>query len=286
MDKHPTFQVAGGSVIGTDHSLPGKPGAKNNHDAFLWKSSPDITVAVVCDGCGSGLHSEVGAKLGAELITQTIINQYIQLMHYQPGARLTRENFWNRVRREVTGGLTQITGLLGPSLSQVINDYFLFTFVGVFITPNVTYVFSVGDGIYCVNGELKSLGPFPGNAPPYFAYNLTGSNLHETNSSLLDINLNEVIPTSSVESLLIATDGAEKFHELASKTVPGRQDLIGPLSQFWEQDFFFDNPDQIRRRLNIINRETVLNQTVIGGPLKDDTTLIVIRKSKIEEETS
>ncbi|MEI6835869.1 MAG: protein phosphatase 2C domain-containing protein [Candidatus Falkowbacteria bacterium] len=285
MDKNLSFQIAGGSVTGTDHSLPGKPGAKNNHDAFLWKVSPEVKVAIVCDGCGSGAHSEVGAKLGAELISQIILNQYIQLVHYQPGAQITRENFWLRVKKEIVNQLTLITGLLGPSLTKVVNDYFLFTFVGVLITPETTYIFSVGDGLYCLNGDLHLLGPFINNAPPYFAYNLTGSNIKETNENWLDIQINEATATSEVKSILIATDGAEKFSKIANQAVPGKQELIGPLSQFWEQDFFFDNPDQVRRRLNIINRETVQNQTVIGGPLKDDTTLIVIRR-KVEEGKS
>ncbi len=54
------FQIAAGSVTGQRHLAA----RRNNQDAFAWWSGRDGLVAVVCDGCSGGAHSEVGAKLG------------------------------------------------------------------------------------------------------------------------------------------------------------------------------------------------------------------------------
>ncbi len=54
------FEVAAGSVTGRSHVLGGKP----NQDAFAFRAADHGLVGVVCDGCGSGAHNEVGAAGG------------------------------------------------------------------------------------------------------------------------------------------------------------------------------------------------------------------------------
>ena len=62
------FQVAGGSVTGRAHAVLGR----GNQDAFAWVDDDGVLVAVVCDGCSSGRHSEVGAHLGARLVATAV----------------------------------------------------------------------------------------------------------------------------------------------------------------------------------------------------------------------
>jgi len=52
------FEYASGSIIGRNHVLAGK----NNQDAYHISVNERFIAVVVCDGCGSGKHSEVGAK--------------------------------------------------------------------------------------------------------------------------------------------------------------------------------------------------------------------------------
>jgi len=67
-------------------------------------------------------------------------------------------------------------------------------------------------------------------------------------------------------------------------TIPGRSEIVGPISQFWGEDRYFENPDGVRRRLALINNEHQTidwrKQTIerTAGRLPDDTTLIVIRR--------
>ena len=68
------FEYAIGSIIGRNHVLAGK----NNQDAYRIVANEKFIIAVMCDGCGSGKHSEVGAKLGARVVSNAladILNQ-------------------------------------------------------------------------------------------------------------------------------------------------------------------------------------------------------------------
>jgi hypothetical protein len=59
---------------------------------------------------------------------------------------------------------------------------------------------------------------------------------------------------------------------------------VGPLSQFWTDDRYFANPDALRRRLTLINRESVRadfeSRRLVRTPglLPDDTTVVVLRR--------
>ena len=94
----------------------------------------------------------------------------------------------------------------------------------------------------------------------------------------------DVIPTSSLDSFLIGTDGAIDLLGLEEVCLPGKTECVGSISQFWENDRYFKNRDNLRRRLSLINRdikrfdkcERRLIQT--KGLLRDDTTVIVGRR--------
>ena len=286
------FNVAGGTVPGTEHTKPGKPGWINNQDAFGWRQTDNCLVAVVCDGCGSGKHSEVGAKVAVSLLTEILAEsaeKYVRQIATLPEeqSELAISFDWNRVKTLVLSHIAVIARAMGGSFSQTINDHFLFTVVGAVITPWNTFLFSVGDGVFVVNGEVFRLGPFPNNAPPYITYSLVGSSLTGCKSELLDIQVNKIIPTNELQSLLVGSDGVLELIDSANKKLPQREGLVGPIDQFWTDDQYFKNDDAVRRRLAMINMERAeidgvnlaagAKPRVVGGLLSDDTTLIVIR---------
>lgn len=268
------FSLSSGSVPGTDHIKPGQPGWTNNHDASASFSGDDFIVSVVCDGCGSGEHSEVGANIGAKLIVKLIVDAIPYLVLKTE----IDENFWERIKVQVVGQLSVMAYAMGSSLTKIVNDYFLFTFVGVLILPQRSYVFSLGDGMYAVNGRVEILGPFPDNSPPYLMYNLTGSSLAHHDPDQLRIKVNESLPTDELQHCLIGTDGVVDFMNLAEQNIPQQVDLIGPLSQFWTNSCYGTNPDAIRRRLALINKERVSGDHIAKGLLRDDTTLVVVSR--------
>lgn len=268
------FELAWGSVIGRDHVLIGK----NNQDACGCHVGADMIVAVVCDGCSGGRHSEVGAKLGARLLVEALRRQLAPALQDErvwrvaaslagltPGetaerspANLNDAGLWESARRAVLRHLGLIVKRMGGHPAQTIHDHFLFTTVGVVVTPRQTALFSLGDGLIALNGELLRLGPFPDNQPPYLGYALDGRIAGRFPKDALRFQVHHVLPTDDVRCLLIGTDGAEDLLKL------------GPLRPFWEDDRCFNNPDMVRRRLVQAGKEP--------GLLPDDTTLVVIRR--------
>lgn len=268
-------KVAFGTVTGRDHVR----GLRNNQDALAVQQSAQGTVLVVCDGCSSGAHSEVGSQLGARLVCSEV-SASLAVFH-----DFRTEGVVERVRQNMLEHIRRVASAMGGSFSKTINDYFLFTVLVAIIGTEVTDIMSIGDGVYAINGEVVTIGPFEGNAPPYPAYSLTGSSLADQRPGFLKFTLQETCATKDVTSLLIGTDGVRDIINIADRAIPGRTELVGPLSQFWEGERYFgDNPYLLARRLNQINpSQPVVRVQEDGGIVRfegllpDDTTLVVAR---------
>lgn len=287
------FEVACGSVTGRDHILAGR----NNQDAYVVTSNGEITVAVVCDGCSGkdqteGKYSEVGALLSAKFLSVAFFDSARLWTEIWNSAYQQSASFFpyaEPVRKDVIARLHALAEHMGSSMTVVVKNYFLFTAVAAIITPYRTWIYSIGDGVYAVNGEFTQIGPFPDNMPPYLAY---GGMVNSSISQDLTVfNLHKSMATADIKSLMIGTDGVIDFHAAAEKNIPGKQELLGPVSQFWTEDKYMTNPDQIRRRLVLANREYAVadwEQRMIRkevGLLHDDTTIIVMRRKSPQRGT-
>jgi hypothetical protein len=282
------FEIATGSVIGRSHRIAGK----NNQDASCVLQTADCTIAIICDGCGSGAQSEVGAKLGARLIAVSLLRRAQELSESDNDAESTIQSLLEMVRCEVLDQLSTLAAGMGECLPRIVNDYFLFTVVGALITPASAVFFSLGDGVLVINDEVTALGPFPGNAPPYLAYGLVESSLKASEPEQLRFRVQRTMPTAELQSFLLGTDGVQDLMHVAPRNLPGKAQLVGPLRQFWQEDRYFANPDMIRRKLAGVNRDVTALRTnhaeshpgcVLhkeAGLLHDDTTLIVGRRQK------
>lgn len=255
-----SFSLAAGSITGRDHRLAGR----SNQDGFAILRQSDRLAIVVADGCSSGLHSEVGAKLGARILAQLL------LIH--ANALLRDSKAIERVRLDALAQIRMLANALGGSFSETINDYFLFTSLLALITPDISLFASLGDGFFAINGTMIRLGPFPGNAPPYLSYGLVETALPPAN---LLFTIQSVLPTNELFSFLLGTDGLQDFCSAETALVPGMDVAVGPLSQFWMDNRFYRNSDQVRRRLAVVNAET---RSAYRGLLPDDTTLVVGRR--------
>jgi len=272
------IRLAYGTIQGADHLRRGM----NNQDAFTIAHSKDCIAVVVCDGCGSGKFSEVGARLGAALLGNSLTRLAQRHLDVtRPQAEDAEFPIFDRARQEVLSMLHVNAMQMGPSLSAVVDDYLLFTVVGALITPLSTTFFWLGDGTLIVNGTKYPLGPFENNAPPYLSYGLVESNASsETRDSLRFITL-APIPTSEVQNFLVGTDGVEELDAARGRKLPGKTGQVPPLSEIWTQPHFFTNPDMINRLLRGLNAEKkTFNAERMGivtehPILKDDTTLIV-----------
>jgi hypothetical protein len=270
------FEVAAGTVVGRHHVRLGV----NNQDGYYLTSTEEATIAIVCDGCSSGVHSEVGAKVGARLVGEAIRRSL-----FEGEAIVEPEKCLELVRQNVLENIKTMAIAMGGNTNEIppkiLQHYFLFTIVGVWIARSGIVTFSLGDGLLIVNDRPTQIGPFANNAPPYLVYDFLDSN-----SDRWKFTIHDRLNLEDLNSILIGTDGVNDLMKLAHCPFPGKPDLIGDIRQFWTQDRYFQNPDTIRRQLSLINREIhkpnwehrqMLKET---GLLPDDTTLIVIRKRK------
>ncbi len=274
------FQVAGASVVGHEHRRL----ERNNQDALGWFAADDAIFAVVADGCGSSRHSEVGAKLGTRLMVAALARRWSDAI----GRDATALQRWliEPACAEVLTHLRAAAEAMGGDITRNLSDYFLFTLVGAVVTPSDTVVFAIGDGVVAVNGAIQELGPFPDNRPPYLAYSLLTEPAGAAPEAALTIHAH--LPTATLDTLLIATDGANELISARGLCLPGRDEPAGALDQFWRDERYFRNPDAIRRRLWLMNRAPLKpdwDRHRVGhvpGLLPDDTTLIAIRRAGLE----
>jgi len=276
------IQYGAGSSIGRKHRVNGI----NCQDAFCVLQSPNRFIAVVTDGLslivGDGeefpTKCEFGANLGAHLIAKTVGELSLRIDMKRESSVLTSRYFWQRIEDDTLAHLRTVALLFGGNLQEVIEKYFLFTSLGVLITPTTSVFYGIGDGNFYVNGTRIQLGPFPDNQPPYLAHRLLSSSRHDFRD--LQFKIYSVIPTQELKNFLIGSDGINDLIVSENALMPGRTETVGSISQFWQNDRYFTNPAAVDLRLSMLsddrqkvdwdNRE--LNK--FPGLLPDDTTII------------
>ncbi len=288
----PKFSVAGGSVVGFDHTRPGQPGSTNNQDAYTWRIGESSTVVIICDGCGSNPYSEVGAHMCAQAAVSTLsrlIRRRDKLSQDNlPGILQTLQG---HMLANITSWAHEMAG--AKTFDDVVQEYFFCTVIGAVITADVTAVFSQGDGVYAVNEKTTVIPPYSNNAPPYLGYGLLPGMFRA--ESQLQFSVRAIVPTVEVQSALIGSDGVYDFMQAETKKLPGKPELLGPLSQFWTMPRYWSNPDAIRRRLALANLETIeldpaaaaggsVRGRIKPGLLHDDTTVVLIRREPEQKE--
>jgi len=284
------FEITGGTITGRLHKKIGK----NNQDASLFQVESDCIIGLVSDGCGSGKFSEFGSQLLVQL-TRDAIHRYLPFLKCVIRNGLCENGFWNLVRTRVRGGMFQVAERFRGDMKKIISDYFLATIVGFIVTPKKTFVFSIGDGEAYLNEHLIKFGSFANNAPPYLAYSLLKKEDQPFDKRHLHFSIDQEMATVDVKNILIASDGLGDLRRLAEKKLPGKEEKVGPINQWWANDKFFENSDLIRRRLFLINNDgmkierdgknitTGLERFV--GLLPDDTTMLVLRRRNRGGET-
>jgi hypothetical protein len=279
-----TFEMAAGSVIGYDHVRRGSAFiGRNNQDAYTLIESPEngLVVGVVCDGCGGGERSEIGAVFMSQLVANWVLDSV-----------LFTGDRWKMVEDEAINGLYRLMCLYRPLDPS---DILLTTVFGFLINEDeerVTIFYS-GDGFYGINSEIVSIESPIENTPPYMAYQIIQPNpdahaifveaLGDHPYGLTTLTW----PMSDVNTVVVASDGLRhmvgnegiRFPSRATKKVPSVFEMICT-------DAIFRNPFGLGNMLNAINNDGVKMKDGrpkrVPGLLLDDTTIIIARR-RIEE---
>lgn len=242
IEKMNKYRVADASIIGTSHRRM----KYKNQDASSVKETENLIVGIVCDGCGSSAHSEVGAQLGARFIA----NKCIELF--------SKDSFdAKQLCREIVHYLHQFTSIsCVGSIDEFVDDYLLFTIIGFVVKPITTHLFWAGDGVTIVNDQVKIIDQ--ANRPKYLAYNLLGDKTdiehHKFNTKMID-------------RLLIGSDGVENIISNQGKTF-GNNVAVSSINELFEHEQFFSHPAALSKFLSDLEATESI--------LFDDTTMILL----------
>ena len=254
-----SFQTAAGTVIGREHVRV----HKNNQDAYALKVTDDMIVAAVCDGCSSGVYSELGARFAANWLVNNV-------GHFLPcPAHALAVCVGNGLSAALRDVLVPMSGRQvdadWSAPPEVVKDYALFTMTVLVMTPEDTIIFGLGDGTWCLEStttrpDLQRLDSGPKNAPKYLGYRLLSSQDREhygIESSSLSPELYDHERTEDVTKVLIGTDGVDDLEE-------------GALWDLLNQDACYKNPSLLTKRLIVLGEQQ--------KRLKDDTTIVMVRR--------
>jgi hypothetical protein len=246
------FVASVGSVTGRDH----RRACRDGQDGYAVVALPNVTAAIVTDGCSSGRTSEVGARLGAAWIADLIARSFCP-------QKSDRDLDLEQAARDVTTGLTTHLEEVARSLSKdgvhgahgaidpnVVGEMLLFGFLAAVATEKGAIVFGVGDGMAWIDGVATVIDPGPENAPMYPAYALLGATIEPRVHHLGD----------NADTIVVATDGVEEL----LKT--GGSDAFETLVR---DDRLLANPSLLRKRLIVLSDR---------GLFWDDATIGIVRR--------
>jgi Protein phosphatase 2C len=252
------IELAVGTVAGSMHRRVGRP----NQDAVSAVRTPHGLALAVCDGCGSGARSEIGAALGARLWSTAIAERLAVPMPLIPAD-------FDRLAATVLERLIIIADTLGDDLAEVTREHLLFTSVCAAITDDQVAVVAIGDGVVGLGDVVHVLGPFSDNQPPY----LTEAWFGVTRTPAVWLRARH-----EIDSLVLATDGA------AALAHRGAGAGAGPtLAQLGGTDVIYRNRYALTRRLTLLADDHVdidwdTHRTVRRPALLDDDTTIVFAR--------
>jgi serine/threonine protein phosphatase PrpC len=243
----PRFCAFAGSVAGLEHRRLGR----NNQDGVAVRALPELSVAVVTDGCSSGASSEVGARLAAAWLAEWLPRVAREDVAAEAWARAIEARLLLAARGVAVG--------LAPDRARrtsVIAEYLLFSFLAAVVVGRRAVVLGAGDGVYSVDGAHSVLEPGDGNAPDYVAYALLGGAPAPRVRVLVDVDARDV------GSLAVCTDGALDVLARAP----------AELTQLEQDRRYERNPSLLQKRLAVLAEQDRL--------LFDDTTVAVLARSE------
>ena len=292
------LEYTGGSVVGQDHlSRGGVLIGKPNQDSMCDMHSLDTNgkrtdVFVVCDGCGSAKFSEVGARIGARIVCQSVMDILLERKAVIDEGIV--ETYLSVIRRIVCNRIdSQVKAMskwdVPPSYMMNLSDFFMFTIMGAFFVDDMVVTFSIGDGYFVINGQVIQRESGEDNAPPYIAYDLMPDSVFQNPEDLRCRNVTkyECHRLEDIDSIIIASDGLRDILSKEGHSYPGREDKIIPSVIDLCGDDYFKNPAKVQRELNLMNTEKIKimengDISRFSGVLSDDTTLYVIRRKEHE----
>ena len=259
------FTIAAGSVAGYRHWKA----YRNNQDGISVRTNDNTIAAFVWDGCSQGSHSEVGANLMARFFSNraiSLLKENRLLSRWDLTDAISRQSFLEQLRQDALSYMRRMVVDIDDDPMTTVRDFFLFTVIGTVVTPEMSIVFTLGDGVYQVNGEYTEIDE--NNMPSYIGYALLDpSNLKDFDRDLTFVQ-RHALPTWLLNNIKIGSDGIEVLNRRADEPFKNEQ-LQGGIDQF-------DTPRYATIRTALQKRLTVISLLNKRGA--DDMSLVTIQR--------
>jgi len=216
----------------------------NNQDAVEVFESENVLIGVVADGCGSGTNSEVGAQLAVKRITKIIYEKIKSNVDWK-----------SNLKSEMQVYSKTLAELHDSSIARFVKDYLLFTLVGFVKIKDQLTLFSYGDGVIVIDGEISIIDQ--NNRPKYLNNELK-------NAEGADFEFQEL--KYKGQKILIGSDGVEDIIEGINKKEITE---YSEFNDFVSDESNYTNPIQVSKFLQKYSKSDIL---------KDDCTLIMIKE--------
>lgn len=287
MNAQKSWTTISGSVLGTSHSKS----FSNNQDSIRSYMDDTMVIGIVADGCSAKndknahlLHNEVGSNILADITLRTVRDYFV---HYTDDV-IPSAMVWDRITSDILAQVKTIIALIGPDFTNIALRYFQSTLVGYIITPSKTVVFGCGDGVYGVNEDIHIIhAAAQENYPPYLIYSLLKTDIYKIHDPAIRLHELAHYNTQDVQTIFVGTDGVVDLIHAADNFIPGQQEKVGNINQYWKQEVYQQNPFWLQNKLHSYNttkvqRSTEGIMTKIPGLLHDDTSLVAsIKKPPI-----
>jgi hypothetical protein len=191
--------INAGTVLGRDHAAL----RRSAQDAYASGADAGSAWGVVCDGCGEGARSEVGAGLAAAYLggeIRRLLGADVPVTEVPARAVAGLIDLYAAIAGAV------VTGVHAPCVEEVdrdraatfVREHLLSTAIGFCARDEVGVLFWCGDGIAAVDDELLVIDE--DNRPSYPAYALLGGGLRVATKRF---------PARDVKRIAVASDGFE-----------------------------------------------------------------------------
>jgi len=260
------FRLSGATQQGREHQLINQ----NNQDAATLYIGKQYLFGIVCDGCTgtSGTlinevsNNEVGAKLTCVILSDILRSR---MAHFGKD-----RTFLDDVMRRYIRRFQALCTIMGEHErgSTFVHDFLMNTVIGFVVNETRYVVFHYGDGFWSLNGrvqELRDSGSYVGS---YLLRHNEGA-VPRSEYTFPRFRVLSEGDTSSIESLLIATDGMLPIIETAQPFFEGLNDDLQ----------FRSNPSRVPYLLPAF-RKTVLEPTksLLSDCPQDDASFVILTR--------
>ncbi|HBV16088.1 protein phosphatase 2C domain-containing protein [Chryseobacterium carnipullorum] len=203
-------------------------------DVLIKKIGSDQLLCAVMDGCSTAMDSHFASTLIRKILRKIAIEKGYKDL-YENNATRTLDDHLKEIVQNLFKEMTFVKNHLMLDEKELLSTLIILLYD---MNENKGVVLSIGDGVICINGEIKEFDR--DNKPDYLAYHL-----HENFEDWYD-GLQQKIFFDHLKDVSIATDGILSFTKIKKTDTEEKIDI--PQYLMTERSFI-DTDEMLNRKL-------------------------------------